>query len=122
MAKWTNDLNMDALLQRISSNANQIHVCSAQPTTRTEATTTYKLASGTVTSGDFTLANGSVSGRKHTVAAKTGLSITTTGSATHIAITSATELLDVTTCPTQALTSGGTVDLSAWDHEVQDPA
>ena len=122
MAKFTIDAAMDALLAHISSNANQLHLCSAQPTTRTEAVTTYNLASGTITSGAFTLANGDTSGRKHTVAAQTGLSITATGTCNHVAITSATVLLDVTTCTSQALTSGGTADTTAFDHEVADAA
>lgn len=122
MPKSVIDASMDAGLGYISGNANQIHVCSAQPTTRTEAVTTFNLASGAVAGGDFTLANGDVSGRKQTTAAKSGLSITASGTATHIAITSATELLLVTeVSPTQALTSGGTVDTAAFDHEVGDP-
>jgi len=122
MGKSTHDNAIDSLLTYISGNATQIHVCSAEPTTRAEAVTTYNLASGTVTSGDFTLANGDVSGRKHTVAAQAGLSISATGSGNHVAITSGTELLDVTTCTAIALTSGGTVDIGAFDHEVTDPS
>ena len=72
--------------------------------------------------GDFTKANGDVSGRKTTLAAKTGLSIHTSGTADHVAtIDDVTKtLLDVTTVTAQALTSGGTVDTGAWDHEIQD--
>lgn len=122
MPKSVIDAAMDALLNYISSNSAQIHLCSAQPTTRTEAVTTYNLASGALLAGQFTLANGDVSGRKHTIAAQTGLSITASGTANHIAITSGTELLMVTEIsPTQALTSGGTADTSAFDHEVADP-
>jgi len=119
MAKFTNDLVMDAALDALVGN--QIHVCSAQPTTRAEAVTTYNLASGAISGANYTKANGDTSGRKTTLAAQSGLSITTTGSATHVAITDATSLLEVTTCATQALTSGGTVDTSAFDHEIGDP-
>lgn len=83
----------------------------------------YSLAQGTLTSGDFTKANGDTSGRKTTLAAKTGLSIHTTGTANHIAtLDDATKALrDVTTCTSQALTSGGTVDTSAFKHEIAAP-
>lgn len=123
MGKSTIDAAMDAALDYIGlTNANQIHVCTSEPTNRTEAVTTFQLASGTVVGGDFTKANGDTSGRKHTVAAKAGLTIDNSGTALHVAITSASELLDVTTCTSQALTSGGTVDIPAWDHEIGDPS
>lgn len=84
----------------------------------------YNLAQGAITGGDFTKANGDTSGRKTTLGAKTGHSIHTSGTATHVAtLDDATkELRDVTTCPSQALTSGGTVDTSAFAHEIGDPA
>ena len=122
MGKSVNDSVMDAGLANVSGNANGIHVCATEPTTLLEATTTNQLASGVITSGDFTLANGDVSGRKHTVAAQAGLTIDNTGSGDHIAITSASALLVVTTCTAQALTAGGTVDISAFDHEIADVA
>ena len=120
MAKLVNDSVMDAGLANVSGNANQIHICATQPTTRTEAVTTNNLASGTISGVDFTLANGDTSGRKHTLAAQTGLSITSTGTGDHVAITSASALLVVTTCTGQVLTSGGTVDTAAFDHEIAD--
>jgi len=120
MAKVTHNDVMDAALNEIATSTNQ-YVCSAQPTTLLEATTTYNLATQAMVGGDYTNADGDVSGRKVTVAAKAGVSITTTGTATHIALCDATTVLDVTTCTTQALTSGGTVDIPAWDHEIADP-
>lgn len=121
MGKSANDAIMDAGLNETRLNANQIHVCTSEPTTRAEATTTYNLASGSVSSTDFTLANGDTSGRKSTCAAQTGLSIASSGSAQHVAITDATRLLLVTTCPAQSLTAGGTVDVAAFDQEIGDP-
>lgn len=100
---------------------DQIHICSAQPTTFAEATTTYQLATFTVTGANFTLANGDVSGRKNTLAALTGATIDNTGTATHAAITlaSGSKLKRVHTTTSQLLTSGGTVDTSAAAHEIQ---
>jgi hypothetical protein len=103
------------------AEGDQLHICSAQPTTYTEATTTFQLATFTVTGGDYTKANGDVSGRKNTLAALTGATIDNTGTATHAAATTAgdTTLRLVTTTTSQALTAGGTVDTSAFAHEIQ---
>ena len=83
----------------------------------------YVLATGAITGGDFTKADGDTSGRKTTVGAQTGLTIHTTGTGNHVSIVddASKVLSDVTTCGSQALTSGGTVDTSAFDHEVADP-
>ncbi|MGI9202659.1 MAG: hypothetical protein ACR2Q3_01545 [Woeseiaceae bacterium] len=121
MGKSANDAVMDAALSETKDNATQIHVCATEPTTRTEAVTTNQLASGALVTGDFTLANGDTSGRKSTCAAQTGLTIDNTGTADHIAITDATRLLIVTTCTSQGLTQGGTVDVAAFDQEIGDP-
>jgi len=99
--------------------------CSAQPTSRTEAVTTYALADVAMTvNTDYTKANGDVSGRKVTVAAKSTVLIDVSGTATHVALVDGTRLLYVTTCTTQALTANGTntVNFPAWDIEIADPA
>lgn len=122
MAKFANDDIMDAALNIIKNNANIITVCSAQPTTRTEAITTFALADVAVTTAAFTLANGDVSGRKLTVAQQAGVPVDATGTANHVAICDATRLLYVTTCTSQALTAGNTVTMPAWDIEIADPS
>jgi hypothetical protein len=126
MAKWANDLVMDAALDFILNNASREIVCSAQPTTYAEANATYALADVAVVSGDFTKANGDVSGRKVGLAAKNSVLIDVSGSATHIALVDDTNsrLLYVTTCTTQALVANGanTTNIPAWDVEIADPA
>lgn len=122
MAKSVDDSVLDGALNIIKNNANLMIACSAQPTNRTEAVTTYALADVAMASGDFTIANGDTSGRKVTVAAKSGVAVDATGTATHIALVSATTLLYVTTCTSQALTAGNTVNFPAWDIEIADPA
>jgi hypothetical protein len=47
--------------------------------------------------------------------------VDTSGTATHVALCDATRLLYVTTCTSQALTSGNTVNIPAWDIEIADP-
>jgi hypothetical protein len=123
MAKTTNDSVMDAALD-VLATATKLVACSAQPTTYTEANATYFLAGVVIDGTDFTKANGDVSGRKTTLQQQASVSITNTGTATHVAtiITGSSTLLDVTTCTSQALTSGGTVTFPAFDHEITDPA
>lgn len=125
MAKAAPDIIMDGALDIIATATRQI-ACSAQPTTYTEANATYALADVTMSGGDFSKANGDTSGRKITMAAKTGVLIDTSGTATHVALVrvSDTTLIYVTTCTSQALTANGsnTVSFPAWDVEIADPA
>ncbi len=119
MAKAIPDVTLDAMLT--AAQGTNIHVCSAEPATFTEATATYKLASDTV--GSYTKAGGSPSGRQNTQAGTTGSTIDSTGTATHVAVTTTTgSVLElVTTCTSQALTSGGTVDVGSFAHTITDP-
>ena len=125
MAKSVHDDVLDSALNYIKNNSTRICVCNAQPTTYTEAVTTYKLAIKTIISTDFTgPANGDISGRKLTSNQHTGITVDTTGTATHIALadSATSKLLFVTTCTSQALTAGNTVTIPAWDDEIADPA
>ena len=126
MAKSINDTVLDGALDVIATGT-EITVCSAQPTTYAEAHTTYMLATHVLTAGDgngdFTIANGDSSGRKVTVTQQADITITNSGTATHVAITvtGTSTLLLVTTCTSQALTSGNTVTIPAFDDEIADP-
>jgi len=123
MAKFANDLVMDAAIDYIDQS-DEMNVCSSQPTTYTEAITTFSLADVAMTPDtDYTKANGDTSGRKVTIAAKSGVTVDASGTATHIALTRAadTSLRYVTTCTSQALTLGNTVNIPAWDIEIADP-
>ncbi len=122
MAKSTHDDVLDGALDIIKNNANLMTACSSEPTTRTEAITTYALADVAMTGTDFTHANGDTSGRKTTVGAKSTVTVDATGTATHLALVDGTRLLYVITCTSQALTSGNTVNFPAWDIEIADPA
>lgn len=102
--------------------ADIMTVCSAEPTTRTEAVATFKLADVALAGGDFTKADGDTSGRKVTVAAKNAVPVDTTGTGTHIALSDATRLLRVTTMTSQPLTAGNTCNIPAHKYELADPA
>jgi hypothetical protein len=122
MAKSIHDDVLDGAFN-VLDQANLMTVCSAEPTTRTEAITTFKLADVAMTPDtDFTKANGDTSGRKVTVAAKSSVPVDTSGTATHVALVDGTRLLLVTTCTSQALTSGNTVNFPAFDDEILDPS
>lgn len=121
MAKIVHDTVLDGAFD-ILDQANLMIACSAQPTTRAEAVTTYALADVAMTiNTDYTKANGDTSGRKVSVAAKSSVPVDASGTATHIALVDATNLLYVTTCTSQALTAGNTVNFPAWDIEIADP-
>jgi hypothetical protein len=124
MGKAVHDDVLDGAHNIVKNNCTRQTVCSAQPTTYAEGNATFALADVTMASGDFTVANGDTSGRKDTVAAKSGVPVDSTGTATHVALLDVTnsKLLYVTTCTSQALTSGNTVNIPAWKMELADPA
>lgn len=121
--KWANDLVMDAALDYIAG-ATAMHVCTVLDSTptRTEVLAA-SLANVTMAGGDYTKADGTTSGRKTTVAAKSGISVTGSGTqnAENIALIDATVVRYVTSCTTQALTNGNTVNVPAWAIEIADP-
>lgn len=123
MAKSVHDDVLDGALNIIKNNCTRMVACSAEPTTFTQANATFALADVTMASGDFTAANGDTSGRKLTVAAKTGVTVDVSGTANHVALLDVTnsKLLYVTTCTAQGVSTGGTVDFGTWKVEIADP-
>lgn len=121
MAKFATDAVLDALLDKVATGTI-LTVCSAQPTTRTEAITTYKLADVVTDSGDFSKADGDTSGRKVTVAQQTDVPVDSNGTATHVAICDGSNLLYVTTVTSQVLTLGNSISIPAWTITVADPS
>jgi len=118
MAKFTNDVVLDAALDKIAT-ATRMVVTSAQPA-NFAGIAAVALADVVVDSGDFTKANGDTSGRKVTVAAQSGVNVDTSGTATHVCLDDGTTLLHVTTMTGQALTSGNTANIGAYDVEFAD--
>ncbi len=123
MAKSVSTDVLDGALTVLKTNVTKMVVCSAQPLTYTDANTTMKLAEVVMATADFILAAGVTSGRRATIAAKTAVPVLTAGSATHVALLDVTgqRLLYVTTSTAQALTTGGTVNITAWDVEIANP-
>lgn len=106
----------------IENSVDQMHVCSQEPTSYTEAITTYSLGSVAMTGADFTQADGTPDGRKLTVAAKT-ITGSANGTGNHLALveTGTTTLWFVTTCTAVGITNGVGQDFSAWDILQRDP-
>lgn len=127
MGKLVADAVLDAALNHIKNNATKLHVCSTQPTTYAEANATYQLASVVIDSSDFTgPANGDTSGRKVTIGAQSGMLVTASGTAAHIALTNGTDTLYYVTEiePDTALVDNdsNTCSTGAWKIEIADPA
>jgi hypothetical protein len=119
MPKYTHPDVFDNGLLLIKNNANAQHLCSSCPTTRAEVLT-YSLANVVMASGDFTVQNGDVSGRKITITQKS-TTASANGTAQWAALIDGTRLLHVTSCAAQSLYSGNPVTLPTWDYEMRQP-
>jgi hypothetical protein len=122
MAKFTADAVLNAALAKVAT-ATRMVVTSAQPA-NFAGIAAVALADVTLTAGDgngdYTIADGDTSGRKLTVAAQSGIPVDSSGTATHVCLDDGSTLVQVTTCTSQALTSGNTVDVPAYDIEFAD--
>lgn len=122
MGKSTHNDVIDAALAAIAT-ATRLDVTSD---TGTPANLTNTLANVTLTAGDgngdYTIADGTTSGRKITVAEQADVSITGSGTAKHIVLSLGGTILLTTTCTDQVLTSGGTVTIPAFVDEIADPS
>lgn len=122
MAKFVNDSSMDAALAWVRDNTTNVSICSAQPTTATEAATTYALGSVAYGTANWTIGNGDTSGRKITAGA-VNVVVATSGTVSHIAYYNTGTLVGVGTCAPTAVTSGGTFAIGAYDfNEIRDIA
>lgn len=108
--------------------ADEMYVCSDQPTDYNDIANVDLVGPIALTpgdgNGDFTIGAGDVSGRKVTVAAQNGASVIASGTATHVVLATggATDLLRyITTNTSQAVTSGNTANVGAWDIEIESP-
>jgi len=113
---------IDAALDFVAG-ANYYCICSGSPATFADTYTNLMLARTPIASGSFTKADAAGGGRKITVAAKTGISITNSGTALAVGLVEASSstLRYVTTCTSQALVAGGTVDTNAFVITIGDP-
>jgi hypothetical protein len=118
------DYILDAALAKLDTEANRLDICSQEPTTYTEATSTYTLGNKTSLSVGAP-ADRTPNGRRVTVAAITDGTVTGTATATHWAIvdTGNSRLLATGSLSSgQAVTSGNTFTLGAFDIGIPDAA
>jgi hypothetical protein len=119
-----NDRVLDNGLIVLDTEASRVDICSQEPTSYAEATSTYTLGNETSISISAP-SDASPNGRKVTLAAVSGASVTGTGTATHYAIsdTSNSRLLATgSLSASQVVTSGNTFSLTASDIRIPDPA
>lgn len=114
------DSLLDLALQALEDNADRLDICSSEPTTYEEATTTY-------TVGDAVPAytgpgDGDVSGRKTAIDAITDGSVSATSTAVFWALTDGSTTLYATGSLTtsQAVTAGNVFTLTTFDIEIPD--
>ena len=122
MATLSNAVFDDGL-SVLTANGTRIDICSTEPTTYTEATSTYTLGN------DATLSIGSPAdrtggGREVTVAAISDASVTGTGTAAFYAITNGSDTLYATgsLSSSQGVSNGNTFSLGSFTIGIPDPA
>lgn len=123
MAKSVPDTVMDQMLSYIAA-------CTRMDVTSdgsTPANLTNSLANVTMTAGDgndYTLAQGDAGAgsRKVTVAAKSSVNVSSSGSPAHVVLSLSSTIRLVTTCTGPGLTASSTVDFPAWDFELGIPS
>lgn len=118
------DFLMDLALANLDTNANRLDICSAEPTSYAQATSTLTLGNKTSLSVGAP-ADRTPNGRKVTVATFSDGAVTATGTATHWAITDTTNSRLLATgalAASQAVTNGNTFSLAAFDIGIPDAA
>jgi hypothetical protein len=119
---FISDYVFDLALAYIDTGANRLDICSQEPVTYTQAVTTYTLGNKTgISVGAPT--DRTPTGRKVVVAAITDGSVTGTATATHWAICDTGNSRLIATgqlSASQAVTSGNTFTLAAFDIGIAD--
>ena len=120
---YLNDLALDEGLDWVDTNGTRVDICSQEPATYAEATTTYTLGNKTSVNPDAP-ADRTPTGRMVNIPAITDGSVTGTDTATHWAITDGASILVAThtLSSSQGVTNGNTFTLTAFEIGIPDPA
>ncbi len=128
MPRAVHDDVLDAALEHIRSNCDLVTFCAGQPTTYAQATDPpssggKRLANHAVTSGDFSIGDGSTGGRSLTMAEQLD-SVDEAGTGDHIAFvdTGAAKILYVTTTSEQPVSAGQSFEFPVVEVNISDPA
>ena len=113
------DAALDAALNYVRTNATVLHVCSAEPTSFANVSTVT--LGNKVGPSIAAPANGSPNGRSITVSSVSDGTVTATGTGTHWALVSGSQLLAAgDLSASQSLTSGNTLTISSFTVRVAD--
>lgn len=123
MGKRVHSDVLDGALGIVRGSATKMVACSGEPGSFSAADGSLKLAEVAMGASDFTLGDGASSGRRATVAQKSGVAVAATGTANHVALLDAvnSRVLYVTTCTPQSLTQGQEITFGSWAVEINDP-
>jgi hypothetical protein len=119
---FISDSAFDALIG-IVDDADRLHICLAEPSSYANLTGTQTLGNKTLSSAFTGPADRSPTGRKTTVGAQTGGSVTATGSAAYWALAlvgSSAVLASGALSSAQSVTNGNTFSTAAFDIGVPD--
>lgn len=123
---YVNDRVMDSGLTILDSEADRIDICSQEPTTYTEATSTYTRGNkdhGAAGTAFGAVGDRSPSGRKVSSTAVTDGAVTSTGTVTHWAVSDVTNSRLLATgalSASQTVTNGNTWALASFDIGIPD--
>ena len=114
------DTVFDNGLTVLDTNGTRIDICSSEPTTYTEATSTFSLGNDSVNTG--APQNGATDGRRVIVPAIASGTVTGTGTAAFWALTNGSTTLYATgsLSSSQAVTTGNTFSLDAISITIRD--
>jgi len=126
MALKFSDRLFDYGLDVLDLEADRVDICSTEPDTYAEATSTYSLGYKAITRGSVcgSPGNGTPSGRKSTMAAVVGGSVTGTGTAAYLAISDTTNSRLLATAPlddSYSVVKDNLFGLTAIDFTFLDP-
>jgi len=122
MGKTVHNNVLDAALNIIVNSVSHMTAHDTEPTLFAHSATSA-IALASMAAGDFTVADGTVDGRKVTVGSKGSINVDVTDDANHVAMVNSNDgqLLYVTTATSQSLTSGNTMNFQSWEIEIADP-
>ena len=126
------DYVLDSALSRLDTEATHLYLCSDEPATYAAAigasngTTQFGLGNRSLSAGDISAPSDRPGGgRRVTLGALTGGSVTTSGVASHYALVDQTNTRLLATgalAATQTLTSGNSFSTNSIDIGIPDPA
>lgn len=121
---FLNDRVYDNGITVLDTEGNALHICSQEPATYAEATSTYTLGNSTSLSIGAPAA-GSPNGRQVTVAAISNGTVTANGTAAHYAIVDTTNSRLLAAAPlgaSQVVTAGNPFTLPSFTIRIPAPA